>query len=157
MKKIVVLSDTHKNVKAILRLAEIMDESDMVIHLGDHFSDMDDFEALLKGKLYRVHGNCDFGAQKEIVLEVEGVKIFATHGDLYGVKSGTERLYKRAKELGCDLALYGHTHIAKIEERDGITLINPGCATSLAPTKTFCYLVIAGKKITAVINDKTIG
>lgn len=154
MKKIVVLSDTHKNLKAIAKIAEIMDESDMVIHLGDHYSDMDLYEPLLKGKLYRVHGNCDYGIQKEIILEVEGRKIFATHGDLYGVKSGTERLVKRAKELGCDVALYGHSHRAKIEEIDGITVINPGSTAYTSPTKSFCYMVINGDKLTAVINDK---
>ena len=154
MKKIVVLSDTHRNIKAIMKIADIMIESDYVIHLGDHYCDMDDFEPLLKGKLSRVHGNCDCGAQKEIILEIEGVKVFATHGDLYGVKGGTERLKRRAKELGCALALYGHTHRAIIAEEEGITIINPGSMAATSPTKSFCYIVINDKKITAVINDR---
>ena len=59
----------------------------MVFHLGDRYDDMNEFESVLGDKLYRVYGNCDFGGNpKEILVEVEGVRIFATHGDLYGVK-----------------------------------------------------------------------
>ena len=155
MKKIVVLSDTHKNLKAIMKIASVADESDYVIHLGDHYADMDIFASLLGDKLYRVHGNCDSGAVKELIIEIEGVKVFATHGDLYGVKTGLGRLIKKAKDSGCKLALYGHTHRAAIEERDGITLVNPGCMTAYAAERSFAYIVINGEKITAVINDRT--
>ncbi|MBQ7642323.1 MAG: metallophosphoesterase [Clostridia bacterium] len=154
MNKIVILSDTHKNLRAISSILEIMDESDFVFHLGDHNDDMNDFLPILKNRLYRVHGNCDYGATKEIVVEIGGRKILATHGDLYGVKGGLGRLEKRAKELTCDTVFYGHTHAASIEERGGIIFVNPGCMTYYAPEKSFCYAVIDGGKMTAVINRK---
>ncbi len=153
MKKIVILSDTHGNKKAIMNIAEIMAESDFVIHLGDHYGDMDVFEPMLGSKLYRVHGNCDFGALKEIVLEIEGRKLFITHGDLYGVRYGTEKIVEKAKSEGCDTVLYGHTHQFEQKEESGITVINPGCMTSTAAEMTFCYAVINGDKITAVIRN----
>ncbi|MBO4734152.1 MAG: metallophosphoesterase [Clostridia bacterium] len=155
MKKIVVLSDTHGNLKAIAAITEIMEESDMVIHLGDRYDDMELFAPILKSKLYRIHGNCDFGAQKELVIEVEGRRIFATHGDLYGVKGGTARLSKRAKELDCDVVLYGHTHNAEIYEREKFLMVNPGNMTNYGSETSFCYLVINGTKATAVINTAT--
>ncbi len=157
MKKIVILSDTHGNLSAIYSVYDILLESDMVFHLGDHYDDMNELESVLGDKLYRVYGNCDFGRNpKEISVEVEGVKIFATHGDLYGVKRTATKLIERAKELGANAVFYGHTHCAEIKEIDGITLINPGSAERYSTNKSFCYCVISNGKITAVIN-KNIG
>lgn len=103
MKKIVVLSDTHGNLGAIYSIYDILLESDMVFHLGDHFDDMNELSQTLGDKLYRVYGNCDFGRDpKEILVEVEGLKIFATHGDLYGVKRSADRLIERAKNSRCE-------------------------------------------------------
>lgn len=153
MKKIVVLSDTHGNLGAIYSIYDILLESDMVFHLGDHFDDMNELSQPLGNKLYRVYGNCDFERDpKEILVEVEGLKIFATHGDLYGVKRSADRLIERAKTLGANVVFYGHTHSAEIREVDGITIINPGSAERYGTNKSFCYCVVSGEKITAVIN-----
>lgn len=153
MKKIVVLSDTHGNLGAIYSIYDILLESDMVFHLGDHFDDMNELSQMLGDKLYRVYGNCDFGRDpKEILVEVEGLKIFATHGDLYGVKRSADRLIERAKTLDANVVFYGHTHSAEIREVDGITIINPGSAERYGTNKSFCYCVVSGEKITAVIN-----
>lgn len=157
MKKIVVLSDTHGNMRAIAKISEIMYESDYVFHLGDKYEDMDIYAPVLKDKLYRVHGNCDYGNQKTIVVEIEGRKLFVTHGDLFGAKYGTTRLVDKAIEQGCDVVIYGHSHRPEIKEERGVTVVNPGCMTTYAPEKTFCYMIIDGKKITAVINEKTAG
>lgn len=35
-------------------------------------------------------------------------------------------LYYRAKELGADIALFGHTHQQMIEEYNEVILMNPG-------------------------------
>ena len=153
MKKIVVLSDTHGNVAAIRKIENVIRESDIVIHLGDGYNDLNYLYPEIKEKLYRVHGNCDYGFDKEIVIETEGVKIFATHGDAYGVKRGTAKLAEAAKENGCRVALYGHTHCAEIAERDGITVINPGTLERYGVKNSFCYMVVTGEKVTAVINE----
>ncbi len=154
MKKIVVISDTHRNKQALAKLADIMFESDYVFHLGDCYDDFMDYAYALKEKAFQVHGNCDWGSDTEIVTEIEGHKILATHGHEYGVKQTRDKLYRRAKELGCDLVFYGHTHVAEIETVKGITFINPGCMTPYSPKKSFAYVVINGEKVTAIINDK---
>lgn len=154
MKKIVVISDTHRNKQALAKLADIMFESDYVFHLGDCYDDFMDYAYALKEKAFQVHGNCDWGSDTEIVTEIEGHKILATHGHEYGVKQTRDKLYRRAKELGCDLVFYGHTHVAEIETVKGITFINPGCMTPYSPKKTFAYVVINGERVTAIINDK---
>ena len=157
MKTIVVLSDTHGNKSDISKISNIIMESDYVFHLGDCYVDFVDYAYALKGKVFRVHGNCDYATSEsdtEILTEIEGVKIFATHGHNYGVKQTREKIIKRAKELGATVVLYGHTHIAEIYEKDGVTLVNPGCMTKYSTTKSFAYVVINNGKIVATINDK---
>lgn len=60
------------------------------------------------------------------MVELEGVKILLCHGHRYHVKSTLLPLYLAARENGVRLALFGHTHTALLEEKDGITLLNPG-------------------------------
>ena len=130
MKTIVVLSDTHGNKKAIGKISDIILESDYVFHLGDFYDDFVDYAYALKDKAFQVYGNCDYisgGAGAEKIVEIEGVKILATHGHLYGVKQSREKLIGRAEEVGATLVFYGHTHVAEIYEKNGITLVNPGC------------------------------
>ncbi len=157
MKTIVVLSDTHGNRADISKISNIILESDYVFHLGDCYGDFVDYAYALKGKAFQVHGNCDYGTSEtdtEIITEIEGVKIFATHGHNYGVKQTKERLLRRAKEIGATLVFYGHTHMAEISEEDGVTFVNPGCMTKYSPKKSFAYVVINNGKVVATVNDK---
>ena len=83
---------------------------------------------------------------------MEGIKIFYCHGHRYGVKDGREKLAAEAKRRGCGLALYGHTHIAMIDEIDGVMLVNPGSLRyPVGKGGSYCYLVINKDKITPVI------
>ena len=122
-----------------------MAECDYIVHLGDYYRDLHPFYQEYCDKIYAVKGNCDGGGD-DLVFEVEGKKILLTHGDRYGVKSTLLKLVLRAKEVGADLVLFGHTHIAESCEIDGITFINPG-TLSVYGKQTYCYTVIAGGKI----------
>ena len=153
MKTLVILSDTHRNLQPLEKIATVLAESDYIIHLGDMASDANDLLRAYPKKTFIVSGNNDFfgGLPNELVLDVEGRRLFACHGHRYGVKSGTERLAEAAKEHGCDIALYGHTHAADVHEEKGILLINPGCMTCYSPEKSYCYLVIEKQKAVATI------
>ena len=155
MIKIVVVSDTHGNLADIDKLLGIMQESDFIFHLGDHYDDMRNVYPYIKHKLYRVHGNCDWGAVKELVVPVGEHNFFVTHGDLYGVKRGTDKLVEKAIEENCRVALYGHTHVAEIKEERGVLVINPGNLSKYSTNKSFCYILVNKDKITPIINDKT--
>ncbi|MBD5632338.1 MAG: metallophosphoesterase [Clostridia bacterium] len=149
MKTVFILSDTHGNRRDIDKLNDIMGETDYIVHLGDTSSDGSYIRAKHPDKTYLVNGNCDpvkLG-ENELVLEIEGVKVFATHGHLYSAKSKLTLLAARAKELGCAVALYGHTHRAREDFIDGVTLINPG-AMSRYCDQSYCYMVINGGKFT---------
>lgn len=150
MKKIVVISDSHGNVKGIEKLYPMMSENDIVIHLGDGCGDFRGFMREHPEKAYVVSGNCDFFSvyPLEGELEVEGVKIFYCHGHKYRVKSTLYDLVQEAKRRNCQIALYGHTHRAGIDEIEGITVINPG---SMQFTSSYCYLIINKDKIHPIL------
>lgn len=152
MKTITVVSDSHGNRQALDGLERIFSESDYIIHLGDTSSDGSYILKKFPEKTILLNGNCDiwtFG-ENERVIEIEGVKIFACHGHRYSVKSTFAPLAKRAKELGCRIALYGHTHDADERETDGVMLLNPGTLSRYSQN-SYLYLVINNGKFTQKI------
>ena len=149
--KIAVLSDSHGNVNAIKGVLPQLEKCDLVVHLGDHFYDMDDFSSKLGNKLYTVYGNCDGGGE-DLILDKENIKILVCHGDKYRVKAGLTRLYLRALEIGAKLVLYGHTHIANVTLENGITFINPG-ALAYMGKKSYCLIELNDGVIDAQIIE----
>lgn len=151
MKTFLILSDSHGNRTAIKKIAPLCAENDFIVHLGDGAGDIREIMREFPEKVYSVRGNCDgFDGQDECVIEAEGLSILCCHGHKYGVKSGLFKLVARAKELDCEIALYGHTHRAIIEEIDGVLCINPGAAGAYYEA-SYCYLVLHNKKPTATI------
>lgn len=152
MKTAVIISDSHGNMSALTALDEIFAESDYIIHLGDVSSDGSRIRARYPEKTIVINGNCDVPklGDDERVIEIENLKIFATHGHLYSAKTTLTRLVGRAAELGCNVALYGHTHAAREDEVCGITLINPGNLRRYSEN-SYCYLVVNGGNFTAKI------
>ena len=157
MKTAVVLSDTHGNKNDLKKIENIINEADFVFHLGDGYPDLNVFGDSVLKKTVRVAGNCDavFGDREKLV-EIEGVKILLCHGDQYSVRSGINRLFYRAKEVGADVVFYGHTHAPIIESADGITIANPGNITRYSAKKTFIYAVFHDGKATITINEKAL-
>jgi len=102
---------------------------DIVIHLGDHIDDARRIKAKFSDLTYHmVKGNTDFmtPGDNELLLQFGELKFFMTHGHVYRVKDDLSRLVHRAKEVGVDLALFGHTHNACVIKEHGITFMNPG-------------------------------
>ncbi len=152
MKTAVIISDTHGNMAQITALHGIFKECDYIIHLGDTSGDGARIRKEFGDKTVLVNGNCDpikLG-ENEVVLNIEGVKILATHGHLYSAKTTLTKLYMRGNEENCQIVLYGHTHRAREDEIDGVTLINPGNLSRYSQN-SYCYLVINGDKFTSKI------
>ncbi len=149
MKKIIILSDTHKNLELLRAVSPRFDECDYVVHLGDYVSDMTEYKEKLGGKLHMVRGNGDFtlAVPDEKVLEIDGVKLFLTHGHRYNVKATRVNVGFEAYGKSCSAALFGHTHRAEITEFEGIKLINPGSFhRSPSGVFSYCYMLIYGGK-----------
>ena len=135
--KLLILSDTHRSLGFAYDAIE-KEHPDAVVHLGDHLTDAEDLSfACQEPDFYYVPGNCDYAptVPQSLTLELDGVRIFVTHGHLYGVKRDLTALAGAAKDAGARLALFGHTHIQHLEERGGITLLNPGTGRALRPQR----------------------
>lgn len=127
--KIIVFSDSHGKTGPMKNAVSLYNP-DMIVHLGDHIWDADCFEHR-NIPLHRVRGNCDYGSdamENHTMVISRGIKIVMTHGHLYDVKTGLSRLMDMGDSAEADILLFGHTHIALCERRDGILLMNPGTA-----------------------------
>ena len=128
--RILVVSDTHGNDSSLRRAILAQPKAEVVIHLGDGEEELLRAKRAFPEKMFlAVRGNCDWGCDwpAERIVELGGHRIFCTHGHLYGVKTaGTALLEKKAAAENCDIVLYGHTHLAKIEYREERYFLNPG-------------------------------
>ena len=157
MKKVVIIADTHLRLGHFPSLINIMNEADYIICAGDAEYD---YYSILKeygDKLIICRGNCDIGVdfEREIVTTIEGIRILITHGHTLSVKSGLDKLYYRASELDCTLAIYGHTHIAETTKCERITLVNSGAIYGHNPS--YAYLTLHNGKFfleTIYLNGK---
>ncbi len=127
--RILVLSDSHGDDSALRRALLSQPKAEVVIHLGDGEVEFQRARASFPEKMFlQVRGNCDWGSDLPVTgtYEVDGVKIFYTHGHAYGVKSGLYNAVCAAREQGAQVLLYGHTHKALMDYDDGLHILNPG-------------------------------
>ena len=129
MKKVLVLSDSHGDVKAMVRAVE-RERPDLVLHLGDLCRDFDELRRRLPmtQAMQNVCGNCDGFTEvpDQRVLLVEGRRILMMHGHRYEVKLGYARAMWAAREAQAEILLCGHTHVPLCRDLSGLWLLNPG-------------------------------
>jgi hypothetical protein len=136
--RIGIVSDTHNHIRNVHRIVELFNDAkvERVIHTGDitQAKTLEVF-AHLDAPLYGVFGNNDqeresletaiaqFGflfREPPFELDWHGRRIVVVHDPLE--LDGTVAPHH-------DLALHGHTHLHRYEERDGQVIFNPGeCA-----------------------------
>jgi hypothetical protein len=123
-----VLGDSHGDLDLSKQAVRAMGAVDLLVHTGDFYQDALLLADQLGVEVHAVVGNCDrcVPGPREELLELAGHRIFLTHGHLYGVKQGLLRLDYRAREVGADLVIFGHTHVPLSEEFNGIRYLNPG-------------------------------
>lgn len=136
---VLILSDTHGHAD---RVESLLDRPsirpDAILFAGDGVRDLSYLS--LPCSLYAVCGNNDSPtlAQSELTVDLDGIRLFLTHGHRFGVKSGTERLLMHAVARGADAVIYGHTHrpheeyvpagtrVGDTVLEKGLWLFNPG-------------------------------
>lgn len=90
--KVLIVSDTHGKDENLERAVYQEVPFDYLIHCGDVEGREIFIEALAECPCCIVAGNNDFFSDlpREDVVEIEGHRIFVTHGHLYGVSMTTE-------------------------------------------------------------------
>ncbi len=131
MKKILIISDSHGLDDNMEKVIEEQKPMDVLIHLGDVEGSEDTIPSLVNPgcDVYILKGNNDYFSETlptELELELDGHRIFLAHGHTYGVNYTMENLVDEAKERGCDIAMFGHTHRPYLDTIDGVTVLNPG-------------------------------
>ena len=124
-----VFSDSHGRVRPMLDAVELY-QPDVIFHLGDVVRDADRIKAAFPQlPFYQVQGNCDWGQtgyETEGIARLEGKTVFYLHGHTQYVKSGLSHAVAKARSLGADLLLYGHTHRPQEDDFEGLLAVNPG-------------------------------
>lgn len=147
---VLLLSDTHGAVDAVRWiLSSFGGICDACLFAGDGAQDiLTVVREAAAGKItippviIMAQGNCDnqlyppvfpdTGSQKPFGLPVyqqkmiAGQQILLAHGHLHHVELDGRKLSMTAENLGCTIAVYGHTHIQSIEGFGGVTAVNPG-------------------------------
>jgi putative phosphoesterase len=127
--RIVVLSDTHGDFRGFYRIVNDQAGADLFLFLGDGARELEEIRDLYPDKkILSVKGNCDLGSPdpEEAVCMAGEKKILFTHGHMLGVDRSDERLLDFARASRAQVALYGHTHVARIHYENGVYLMNPG-------------------------------
>lgn len=165
--KLMIASDIHGSEKFLSKLMERYNEekADRLLLLGDllYHGPRNDLPEghnpkrcieiynAYKDNIINLKGNCDaevdqmvleFPVMSDIAyLYIDGVSIVASHGHIYN-PSKLPSLKKG------DYFLFGHTHVPYYEERDGITIMNPGSVSIPKEGSEHSYMtmeVIDGK------------
>lgn len=127
----VAVSDTHHNRKALIEIARCYADMRYLFHLGDNVADAHYLaEHMPDTTVISVRGNCDWGTEEpeNEVVTIKGQRILLTHGHLFHVKFGYDRLEQYGEEAGARAVLFGHTHMPYMRNDGGMWLINPGSA-----------------------------
>jgi putative phosphoesterase len=159
---IFVLSDTHvpdRMVGLPRKLTKLIRSEDIIFHAGD-FVCGEFFDRLAKlATLHAVYGNMDSAKLKRFlperkVVEVQGKRIGIIHG------SGSPgNLAERAYEemgRGCEVLIFGHSHVPYNRKLDHTLLFNPGSASgNMTPPfdATYGVLTIEGDHVWAEVRD----
>lgn len=125
--RVLIVSDSHSRHE---HLEDVMERvaPDLMLHLGDSEDYEDLIEAEAPCPVVIVRGNCDYGRglPDQEIVRLGKHRAFLCHGHRHNVRFDLEMLARAAKENGCDVAMYGHTHEPEITEEDGVTIYNPG-------------------------------
>ena len=121
--KIGIISDTHGLVRP--RVTKLFNDVDLIVHAGD-VGKPDVLEALQTiTKVCSVRGNVDTGKWANRLPETEIIQVGQI--DLCILHDLNELdIDPVAAEFS--VVISGHSHIPKIEERNGVLFVNPGSA-----------------------------
>lgn len=126
--RILIVSDTHRKDDNFLLALEQTGAVDMVIHCGDVEGSEFVLQEWAQCPMEVVAGNNDFfcSLPSESEFEIEGYRVWLTHGHSYYVSMGYEIIKSEAAAREVDIVMCGHTHRPIVDCEDGVILINPG-------------------------------
>lgn len=127
-KRILVLSDSHGRDENVERAMKQAGRFDLMVHLGDVGYGYERIQASTPAAVIMVAGNNDFSIDLPAfrVFPLGPHKVLAVHGHRQQVHFGTSGLERAALKNGCDIVMYGHTHVPFLRQDENLTILNPG-------------------------------
>lgn len=157
--KLGFMSDTHGGYENVVQVLKLLNGPDQICHLGDvlyhgprndipetyHPKKLAEFLKRQTDIVY-VRGNCDADVDETVleqdlsnksrVITFDNYNFYLVHGY---EETEEERIHK-AKKLGCQVVVSGHTHVKILKKQDGIIILNPGSTTIPKDgTKSFAF------------------
>ena len=165
--KLMIASDIHGSAKHCRELLEayrreapdrLLLLGDLLYHgprndLPDGYAPKEVIELLnaLKTQLLCVRGNCEAEVDQMVLsfpvladyayLEVNGLRIFATHGHLFGEDNPPPL-------ASGDILLCGHTHVPACRAHEGFTYLNPGSVSIPKEGSAHSYMTLEDRTFT---------
>lgn len=156
--QILLFSDSHGDIHNMVRAINKNSKIDMIIHLGDCVSDILRIMEMYGNYRYEfVQGNNDWsgGYPQEKILELEGRRIFITHGHQYNVKYDYQRITARGHSINADAVFFGHTHEPEEFFSEGMLVLNPGSVRGSGNQpgrSTYSLLELSGERLVSRFN-----
>ena len=129
--KIGIVSDSHGGYQYLDTMLACKEAKNVQLWLfaGDIAMDADYLAMVTDKEVIRVAGNNDWPGGRlpdYETVDIAGHTILLTHGHLFGVNFGLNNLQQAALDVGADIAVYGHTHVAVEEMKGDVLILNPG-------------------------------
>jgi putative phosphoesterase len=156
MQRLIISADIHGNYNSWLTVRSLMGTSDSLAVAGDlfdtrygNFSNPDFDPTAIREDVkqmdhpfYYVYGNCDVasffpGHDSRTTFRINGITIQMAH------------FPQMAPDSEAGLFIYGHTHLASIERKNGTIHLNPGTITS-PRNGLFTYAVLNGRTLSLI-------
>lgn len=137
--KVIVMSDSHGKNSAIDKVLEKHSDADLFIHCGDIETDEHVYP-----NISIVAGNNDiyYDYPDMLKLKVGNHRLLVMHGNQSYFQNRLQFLSKKAIEEHCDIVCYGHTHVAAIDDCNGIKCINPGSLWHSRDGRSPSYVIL---------------
>ncbi|HZJ57309.1 MAG TPA: metallophosphoesterase family protein [Clostridia bacterium] len=118
-----VISDTHGRITN--RTLETLQGSELIIHAGDvgNLRVLDALEDI--APVYGVRGNTD---RERWAQTLPMTRMVEAGGKFIYVIHDIAMLDIDPRAAGVDVIIYGHSHIPKKDQKDGVIYFNPGSA-----------------------------
>ncbi|GAA0105235.1 phosphodiesterase [Paraclostridium sordellii] len=158
--KIGVMSDTHGSLPYFEKALDTLSDCDILLHAGDVLyhgprndlpkgydpkgviSKINDLDNILIAR-----GNCDADVDQMVINHpIQGPYVLSQFGETrilinHGYVDSKEETIKKAKSMGADILILGHTHVKELFIDENLIVLNPG-STSIPKDESHSVAII---------------
>ena len=159
--KIGVMSDTHGSLTYFEKALDVLSDCDVLIHGGDilyHGPRNDIPEGYNpKGLISKINSldniiiarvNCDADVDQMVINHpIQSPYVMSQFGETrivttHGYTDSKEDTINKAKSMGADILILGHTHVKELYLDENLVVLNPGSSTSIPKDGTHSVAII---------------